>query len=167
MLILVEGVDGSGKTTLCKQLVDKCKVQQININGALSEAFDLYRSFVSHVTICNTTVITDRSFVTDLVYRLSDDKPRETIDLSQMCYLLRGPVAIVLCETDTSYEDAMKRGEDNIIDKQRSDEIKKTYEIITSMFNKFLNVPVYKYNWKKQNVGDVINFIKEVNNAVR
>ena len=42
MLILVEGVDGSGKTTLCKQLVDKCKVQQININGALSEAFDLY-----------------------------------------------------------------------------------------------------------------------------
>ena len=166
MLILIEGVDGSGKTTLCKQLVDKCKAEQISIDGASSSAFDLYRSYVLHVIRYKTMIVMDRSFVTDLVYRLFDDKPRETIDLARMCYLFRGPVAIVLCETDTAYEDAMKRGEDNIVDKQRSDEIKKTYEIITSMFIKFSDVPVYKYNWKKQNVDDVINFIKEVNNAV-
>jgi hypothetical protein len=109
----------------------------------------------------NLVSIVDRSFITELVYRIVDGKNVGTMRLDDMCKILSF-CKIVLCETDTSFEDSMTRGEDNITNKEQAEQIKYVYSIITEMFCKFLKVPVYKYSWKNQSVEDVINFIKEV-----
>ena len=161
MLIILEGVDGSGKTTLCSQLEELGAIK-ISINrGTKNQYRQYFCSLMKYEHVCDF-LVTDRSFISDLVYRLEDGKDRDDMTLMEMCSLLEKDTKIILCETETSFEDAMLRGEDNITDKKRSENIKYLYNLVIEMFSKFQDIPVYKYNWKKQNIGDVINFIKEV-----
>jgi thymidylate kinase len=157
MLILLEGVDGSGKTTLCNQLKEK-GIPVVPSVGRLCK-YPYYEWMKLGAE--NLVSIVDRSFITELVYRIVDGKNVGTMRLDDMCKILSF-CKIVLCETDTSFEDSMTRGEDNITNKEQAEQIKYVYSIITEMFCKFLKVPVYKYSWKNQSVEDVINFIKEV-----
>ena len=156
MLIILEGVDGSGKSTLCKELQSKGAVR-MEVKRWGQNPFGKYWEIKNNLK--DTLVVFDRSFISDLVYRLEDGGTPDDMNLSQMCVILKGS-KIVLCDTDSAFEDSIERGEDNIIDKQRSNRLKELYELVTTMFNKFLQVPVYRYDWKKQNVDDVINFIK-------
>lgn len=161
MLIILEGVDGSGKTTLCSQL-EGLGATKISIDrGTKNQYGQYFYSRMKYEPTCDF-LVTDRSFISDLVYRLEDGKDRDDMTLMEMCSLLKNDTKIILCETETSFEDAMLRGEDNITDKKRSENIKYLYNLVITMFGKFQNIPVYKYNWKKQNIDDVINFIKEV-----
>ena len=75
-----------------------------------------------------------------------------------MCNVLRF-CKIVLCETDSSFEDSMIRGEDNITSEKTSKLIQLIYQIITAMLSKFTSVKAFTYDWKHQTVDDVINFI--------
>ena len=71
MLILLEGVDGSGKTTLFKQLQDK----GINTEKSIGrkEPFQYYKWLA--ISSKRGPFVVDRSFLTELVYRTVDDMP--------------------------------------------------------------------------------------------
>lgn len=157
MIVILEGGDGSGKTTLCRQL-QELGAYKVDIKRYTKNAFYLWSELKSKHG--NTLIVTDRSFISDLVYRLQDDVTPDNMNLLQMCITLRSGVKVILCETDTSFEDSMARGEDNITNKEQAEHIKKIYNLVTTMFEKFLDVPVYKYNWKTQSIDDVIDFIR-------
>lgn len=155
MLVILEGGDGSGKTTLCKTLVD-CGAGKSDVYRNDNKAYDKYISY--HIT--KDIIVCDRSFITDLVYRLNDDKEREHMDLYEISDILTmRPIVIVHCETDTSFEDGMKRGEDNITDKLLADKIKDTYRIVMKMISKFTDAFVIKYDWHIDNINEIIRFI--------
>lgn len=155
MLVILEGGDGSGKTTLFKSLLKQGGIQG-NISRNDDMAYERYIGY--HIT--KDIIVCDRSFITDLVYRLNDDKEPEQMDLYLMADILTSrPTVIVHCETDTSFEDGMKRGEDNITDKLLADKIKDTYRIVMKMISKFTNAFVIKYDWHTDDVNEVIRFI--------
>lgn len=159
MLVILEGVDGSGKTTLCNQLKEKCFIVESPVYRL--EQFPYIRWF--ELSQKREITIVDRSFITELVYRTIDGKPTGKMTLSEMCDILQF-CKIVLCETDSSFEDSMLRGEDNITDEKTSKQIQTAYRIIVTMLNKFASVKTFTYNWKHQTVDDVIKFIYKEEN---
>lgn len=158
MIVILEGVDGSGKTTLCKQLVNEGYKQIAVIGGGEYEFYEWKRAkndFVEDVAI------SDRSFITDIAYRLFDFKPRRCMCLESMLEILRYDVRIVFLESGTEYEDSIARGEDNIITKFANTQIKRNYRVIADILELFTDVPIMRYDWRTQDVSDVIKFINE------
>ena len=154
MLILLEGVDGSGKTTLCNQLKEK-GIPIVTAVDRLSK-FPYYEWL--KLVYENTVSVVDRSFITELVYRTNDRKDVGTMTLEDMCKIL--PFCkVILCETDSAFEDSMLRGEDNITNKETSKQIQQVYQIITTMLSKFTEAKMFTYDWKHQTVDDVLKFI--------
>ena len=154
MIVLIEGVDGSGKTTLCNQLRFEGYVP-LNIKQD-DEQFIKYIIHADERQI----YICDRSFLSDLIYRLEDGKERQGMDLSSMLQILNINTKVIFCHSNTAYIDSMKRGEDNITSKCRNDGINHLYNIIYRMLKIFTDVPVLDYNWKEDKLSDVIKFIE-------
>ena len=154
MIILIEGVDGSGKSTLCKQLTLEGYILTDVPQGVHQSEEYRGKAVSDNIYIC------DRSFISDLVYRLEDGKPRRGMDIYSMVKVLSEGVKVIFCHTDTSYEDSMARGEDNITDKSRNLAINHLYNIVYRLLKIFANVPVIDYNWKTDDISDVIKFIE-------
>lgn len=162
MLVLIEGVDGTGKTTLLKELLDRgfcCKRTFRYGNKDSAQFYD--EAFTSKHKI----VILDRSFISDMMYRMVDDLCAEDLTMSEAAKVLDGNVKIIHCVNDNHYEDAMERGEDNITDQSLSNKIAFIYEIFMTYFNKYTNAKVFKYDYHCNTVDDVVKFIKEVDNG--
>lgn len=151
MLIIVEGGDGSGKTTLVNKLAE-LGYETIRVPRNLSTD-NVWRA-LAHEKL----VVSDRSFITDVVYRMYDGKKPLTTITGQLNTLNQG-VKIILCDTPTSFEDGMARGEDNITDKASAMFIKDMYFYITRYYEIMLKVPVLYYNWQDMNIQSVIDFI--------
>lgn len=160
MIVIIEGADGTGKTTLLREL------QKYGIVGVSTPRnvpdlelfyFELFETF-SHGP---NVIAMDRSFISDLVYRLEDEQPRGAVNLHQMCDMLRKNSKIIHCVNDNCYVNSMLRGETNITTKERSEFICKTYSIVLEIFNKFHDIPVFEYDYEKDLLKDVLNFIKE------
>lgn len=157
MIILIEGVDGSGKSTLCKQLKERgyeTYTIQSNVEE-LNEWIDLIRKYDSG------TVIMDRaSFISDLVYRLTDGKARRGMTLLGIATVLSSNVKIIHCQSATAFNDATERGEDNITDRVTHHLIEINYDMVMRMFSLFTDTPIMDYNWKIDDISDVIKFIE-------
>lgn len=167
MIVILEGVDGSGKTTLCKQLMEK-GYKQLCVAGGGEGEFYAWRRAKEHFV--ESVAISDRSFITDIAYRLYDFKPRRCMCLESMLETLKHDVKIVFLESGTEYTDSIQRGENNITTKYANTKIKQNYRIIADILEMFSSVPIMRYDWRIQDVTDVINFInegKEENNGVR
>ena len=160
MLVLLEGVDGTGKTTLLKELLDRGFCCKRTFRHDNNDARPFYKC--SH---SSEIVVLDRSFISDMVYRMVDNLWAEDLSMHDAAEVLDGDVKIIHCVNSNHYEDAMKRGEDNITDKTLSDKIAFIYEIFMTYFNKYTNAKVFKYDYHCNTVDDVIDFIKEVKNG--
>lgn len=164
MIVILEGVDGSGKSTLCNTLVEN-GYGKIDIESGNYE-FDNWADAINKHF--NDVVISDRSFITDLAYRIFDDSARRGMDLRQMCSILASDVIVIHLESGTEYDDAIKRGEDNITDIISHTRIKFIYRDVMTMLKRFAGARIMKYNWRTDNVVDIINFIeRRKNNAIR
>lgn len=159
MIVFIEGVDGSGKTTLYNMLKE-CDYKTFTLNSHSTEIYDWLKLSVTS-EMYNQVVITDRAcFITDLVYRLVDKQPRRGMSFQEMSEVLSNNVKIIYCKTNTSYDDAMQRGEDNITNKVKHRQISKMYDMIMDIFSIFGDIPILTYNWKKDKLSDVIKFIE-------
>ena len=161
MLIIVEGGDGSGKSTLVQKL--KTFNFKIEKPAALNNRhqFEYYERLALQSIYNEENVILDRSFISELVYRVFDKK-KPRLKLSEMFALLKY-CKIILCETGTQFQDALKRGEDNITNEEDSIQIKMLYRHYISLMEQFENVPVLRYNWQKDKMIKVISFINQNN----
>lgn len=154
MILLIEGVDGSGKTTLVKRLNIEYGIKMCTIPRNSADAYVSWKDYGER----KNWYVADRSFITDLVYRLSDNEDKDYLNLLEMCDLLKH-CRIVLCDTDSSFDDSMKRGEDNITTRERSNIIREDYKKVVKMLNIFQYVKYIVYDWKKDNINDVIKLL--------
>ena len=160
MLILVEGADGSGKTKLVENLARRgFKVEPTIPNNLSNQGMRWNFMCLKSCEIGRRHIIVDRSFISELVYRTFDGgKPYMSIaDMAQCLKLCK----IIYCETDTQFDDSIKRGEDNIVDRQSAEQIKRLYRFYINMFQQFDKVPVFRYNWKRTDIADVSEFIRK------
>ena len=165
MLIFVEGPDGSGKTTLCKELI-KCGAADILVT--VPRGVKNQSEFYELIRHCKHRVVFDRCFISDVVYRLWDNCKPDDMTLEDMLYVLNhGNSCIIFCDTNTAFDDAQSRGENFITDRKNHDIISNNYRTLQMMFRKFTKVPVMVYDRNFSDVSDVIKFIeKEETNAV-
>lgn len=160
MLVILEGVDGSGKTTLLNQLLDKgymCK-------KCLRENNEADRDIYRYAEVYMDTLIIDRSFITDAVYRCVQGGKRESFNMQDASKILDKSVKIIYCTTRTSFNDAMQRGEDNITDADAHSSLKNAYDFVMNYIEKYTNAEVIYYDWHYKSVDNVIKFIKGGNN---
>lgn len=158
MLVVLEGADGSGKTTLMQQLLEKGFTCKKTLRGENYERLmRLYNDAISD----NNIIVIDRSFISDIVYRCNDDLPREGLSANEAIQILNRNCRIVYCKTDSQYNDSILRGEDNITSYSKSEQISKTYDLFMTFIKKYTNAKVFEYNWHNQIVDDVVDFILE------
>ncbi len=158
MLIILEGADGSGKTILLKQLLEKgyvCKKFLRNEDNV--RVTQLYNECIRK----NEITVVDRSFISDIVYRCNDDKPAKDFGADSAIYILNSACKIIYCKTGTQYIDSIRRGEDNVTLKENAEQISKTYDLFMTFFRKYTKVKIFEYDWHYQDVDDVVNFIQE------
>lgn len=161
MLVILEGVDGSGKTTLLNKLLERgymCK-------KLLRENNESDEDYVSHFAkYDNAILVVDRSFITDAIYRCIQGGRRESVNMQDAADILSNNVKIIHCTTLTSFDDGMKRGEDNITDESVHLKLKFAYKIAMEYIKKYTKAKVMSYDWHYQSVDDVIKFIQGGNN---
>lgn len=158
MLILVEGADGSGKTTLVNKLNEHFPVMRINRN------YDNVKKFYDKLIALNENIVLDRSFITDVVYRLAldDDIDTDGINIFYMDYILRNSV-VIYCKTITQFHDAKERGEDNITDFKTAVMISNYYDAVMKFINTRTSANVLTYNWQ---CDDYETLVKSINDVI-
>ena len=162
MLILVEGADGSGKTTLVNQLSEYFPVMRINRSN------DHIKEFYDNLTCMNEDIVLDRCFITDVVYRLALDDGIGTdgINMFYMDCILRDSI-VIYCKTVTQFDDAKSRGEDNITDLKTAQKISRYYDAVMKFINTRTSTHVIKYDWHFDTPEDLVSTIKDIINKTR
>lgn len=162
MLIIIEGVDGSGKSILAKKLEKQTGYKLLPVIPIKHNHEVVWEFYIND----NENIyITDRSFITDVVYRSFDDKGRNFDPTNITKWLMSGKITIVHCETETSYEDSMIRGEDNITDREHHEKIKQMYHYYLKHVEEYLNSTVIKYDWRKDKLKGLIQKLKTFPNG--
>lgn len=157
MLVIIEGPDGSGKTTLCKKLKENGCIalrRERGYNWTIGE--------VCTIMLSDAVVVVDRMILTQIVYRLYDGKSLDKCDFNwnQICTILNKRLTkIIYCCTPNAYEYSIARGEENIKYEYEAMEIQKLYNYVVRVLELYEVVPVYHYDFEKQTVQDVLNFI--------
>lgn len=162
MLILVEGADGSGKTTLVNQLNKYFPTMRINRgNNHIKELYD-------NLTCMNEDIVLDRSFITDVVYRLALDDGIGTdgINMFYMDCILRDSI-VIYCKTVTQFDDAKSRGEENITDLKTAQKISRYYDAVMKFINTRTSTRTIKYDWHLDTVEELVSTIKDIINKTR
>ena len=163
MLIILEGADGSGKTTLANNLQKHGFEVLCRTKSDENFTFAEIRQF----QVSSTKYVIDRALLTTWAYRLlnNDTLNSDDFTLSELITLLYfSPV--IYCNCNNSYDYAIARGEDNIRTKTKHDKLRAIYNFIFNTIRLYNITTVFEYDFEKNTVEDVIKFIKEVQNAV-
>ena len=162
MLIILEGADGSGKTTLRQKFADMGYITKACVPH---EQIDWQEIWNAADTL---DIVLDRSWISDAVYRTvqRDVKPWDA-PLQQVINLFDSNTVIVYCKTKTQYKDSMLRGEDNITDVGMAKKISTFYDDFLHFISVFTDAKVIKFDWQNDTFNELLMNIKGVrNNAV-
>lgn len=154
MIILLEGPDGAGKTTLADQITAAAmKVRRWHFGAPANdaEAFDYYKAYAVAIRECEPDAINifDRSWYSDMVYgpviRNRLEMTREHADmLSAMCVANSGGM-VIYCTAPlkTLWSRCRAKGEDQVT----------SYEMLSAVADKYNKVmhevaylPVIRYD---------------------
>lgn len=165
MIVWVEGVDGSGKSELVKKLRETygyglapIPTHRPHPTDAQAEAErQKWCEWFSKYHDNYKPLIAERGHISEIIYRINDgDKTYLNADM--LAEHMQG-TKIILCKTETAFEDAMKRGEDSINTLGIHSKIQNDYDVIVAMLCKFFGCDCMNYDWRKQDISEVIKFI--------
>ena len=158
MLIIIEGPDGSGKTTLCNKLAEHGFTILRRVRDDKNFSFTEF----TNMQHSNTVYVLDRALLTPWAYRLLDKQNLNVDDftLSEVITLL-SKSKLIYCTCKHSYDYSMLRGEDNISDRLTSMHLRTIYDFIVDTLKLYNISTIYEYDFEKQSFDDVIKFIKE------
>ena len=156
MLILIEGNEGSGKTTLINQLAEKIPFVTVKYPKEVKNTYQMLDNFVKDRLL----YVLDRSFISDIVYRRLDHK-RGQMTLYQIGTLCGSPsgIKIIFCRNKNAFNNAMVRGETNITVESVHKLLENEFYSVEEMLKNFTDVEIFDYDYEYQNVDDVIAFI--------
>lgn len=165
MIYLVEGPDGAGKTKLINELLSidnklkECDIVPLNWPYQYT-CYDYL--FCKLLNDYDKDIIIDRSFISEMVYRIVQKDRKANITLCQIVDLLKDfPIKIIYCKSDTAFEDAISRGETYITTSEQHKYLTFVYDVIIDLIRQFTNVQVIDYNWKTDNIKKLIKKMKE------
>jgi hypothetical protein len=159
MLVIIEGIDGSGKSTLCEQLSNK---GYTIVRKSRTDKNLTFREF-RFLQFAKEKYVIDRALLTPWAYRLLDNQQLDCDDFSFkeiITFLEDSP--IIYCNCSNAFVYAIKRGEENIDSISKSNKLRQIYDFIIGTLELYNAATIFKYDFEKQTVDDVINFIKEV-----
>ncbi len=156
MLILIEGNEGTGKTTLINQISKHLPCVTVKYAKEVKDTCKLFTTLIP----LKKLILFDRSFVTDMVYRMWDHKPGQ-MKLSQIGDLLdyANDIKIIWCCNGNGWKNAQTRGEDFICTENDYKIIDNNFFRVITLIESFTNVPVLHYDYEYNDIEDVINFI--------
>lgn len=169
-IFLVEGTDGSGKTTLINNL--KEKYNDVNSVHTIprdwlqfEKSADLWQYLLGKVKSKmerNNIVLIDRSFITDFVYRMCIDIDKPSMEFNAFAYLMYNyDLKIIYCTSKDAYIKANNRGETYVKDIVTHSKICGMYEHFMETM-KMLGIPVVKYDYMVNKIDDLYKKLKEI-----
>lgn len=162
MLITVEGVDGSGKSTLVKQL---CKYGVIHLAGENPFTRDSVVDIIKIIEIAsksNQLYVFDRSFITDIVYRFIDYKECAKYTLEDLYKFCKYTDIIIYCDNENAFENAMRRGETHITRKDISNQLRYLYRFVIDVLDRYDICDVIYYDFEQFSVEELLQNIKKL-----
>ena len=165
MIVIVEGADGSGKSTLVEQL-QKIGFEYITaIPRNYPFQYEMYKTMFKAFSFNGDDAVFDRGFISELVYRCVKNDADSNITLEDVGNLLNEyEITVVYCSTENSYNFAKSRGEDYVKTQDEHAELCKTYDVIMKLINNdmycLLMVEVHHFKLNKDN-DTYINFASE------
>lgn len=188
MLIILEGADGAGKTTLniniCKMIEKKFYIDGDKIIDWSGNAerliptkpkdlnriteVELYKNLKNFILAKNWFYVCDRGMISDIVYRIFDEYSSVTIitKFKEFIDKYANKIFLVYCKNSKSEEYMLKRGDNNPIAIQKHKEICKIYDIIMDVLSKnFYNYAEYDFTNSKsvKNVMKAIEYFVFMN----
>lgn len=179
MIIMIEGVDGSGKTTLRKALAEKLnKTKAVKgIEEIIEDAElliptrpsqperlnreELLNKLKDFATDNKRIYILDRGPISDIIYRTFDKhEPVLTLlEMLQVSLSTQLNSVIIFCDSDKSEEFMLKRGEDNPVSIQRHQELRYLYKQVMPLMDA-ITVDIFQYD--KDNLNELTTLIQAV-----
>ena len=163
-MIIVEGIDGTGKTTLVEHLKKYHNFNDVSYKYKSSEGFAKKYFSINLNTVENG--ISDRSFISEVakgdivrgICRLSDEDYNSLLNY----YSSFGTIVIYL------------KADKDILLQRRKDDLK-DFEMITNLYDDINNrydevmeiakkyLPVYEFSTNSTTVDDIINELQDLN----
>lgn len=150
MLYIVEGADGSGKTTFINQFTADLNEEDYlcwRSNRKLKNQYKVWNNLKKLSK--RKIVITDRSFISEIIYRAIKYDKLNTINLKEIAKLLDENITIIYCKNDNAYANAKKRGEIYVRSAEEHKKICIAYDVIMEMIKQFTTSKVIEYNYNK------------------
>lgn len=157
MFVIVEGIDGSGKTTLC----DSLKMRGCSVIRKERDDKNLSIEEIYYYLITDKIIVIDRAILTPWAYRIFDNTKLDADDFcfSEALKILANS-KIVYCNNKNAYSWSMRRGETNIKSFDDSERLRNIYDVIVATIKLYNLSTVFEYDFEKDSVEDVIKFIQ-------
>lgn len=145
MLILLEGADGTGKTTLYNILRD---IFGFNFIKGLPRDDDGHFLWWKKKIESPYVYFIERGFISELVYRPIKDDANPNITLEEIGNLCSRNLFIIFCKNKNAYENIKLRGDDYITNEKEHKQVVQRYEQVFDTLNWFTNCWLYEYNYE-------------------
>ena len=153
MIVFVEGVDGSGKSTLINQLSEYFTTVRVPKNQK-----DQLRIWLNLIDMSKTyDIITDRCPISDYVYRMADGGNSEFTMMELLSIIHAGTV--IWCKSSDSFEDSIKRGEDYVKTRLFHNTVSDCYNYLMKIL-KQEGVKVIEYCWQFHDFNDLLKEVR-------
>ena len=162
MIIYIEGVDGSGKTTLVNRLIERIEaLSDLKKTTLVADAnrlipthpakknrvtkYQLINELQRMANESKTIYILDRGPISDIIYRTFDEHSQviSMYELLQVLMMLKDSMLIVHCDSDKAYDKMIERGDNNSIAMTRHKELQYLFRQIMPLFHSF-SVDMFK-----------------------
>ena len=155
MVILLEGADGAGKSTLYEKLKKSLNHKYEFINH-LDRDKPGHRHWWKDKIDSDTVYVIDRGFLSEIIYRPIKLDKVPNISLYDLTDLCTDKLLILYCKTDRQLTDMLYRGDD-YIDSAEHAFVTNAYDVVINILKLFTHSRVLHYDWTKDDYDLLIN----------
>ena len=168
--IIIEGCDGTGKTTLCKKLAERYGWDIVHVTSKDPNDFDFYRQ-----TMRKTNVVFDRHFIGEMIYPQIYNR-KGNLDRHDLEYFIhqsykeKCPVIVLTTDLEEIHRRLSVRGEEKFV-AEKIETINKQFlsialkyglQVFDTAQNSFEEICGYIENW-----GTMKDFVQRGGFALR
>lgn len=167
MLIILEGPDGSGKSTLCKSLCENLNFKNVVPPiRTIGNQYNIWYNLIYGLCISDEYYVMDRCFLSELIYRSIKKDFSANISFTDISELLKlfgsnSRLHLVFCENNNAYNFAMNRGEDYVTNKGQHQDITNAYKFLKNVLTVFTTISIITYDFEKDNVDKIRRLLNE------